>query len=106
MQQLQAQYRQQTPSRAPRIFDGIFIQVDSPVEDEEADIEPEPELLPVSNTCIPDRPRRCTRLPTRLDDYVVEMSGQRCPSTTSSIPLSGSSSIRVTTISSSPTIPL
>jgi len=105
MQQLQDQYRRQTPSRAPRILDVIFVQVDSPVEDEEADIEPEPELLPVSNTRIPDRPRRRTRLPTRLDDYVVEMPGQRRPSTTSSIPLSGGSSIRVTTTSSSRTIP-
>ena len=75
MARLQELYRSDMDRQPARVLDVIFAQPLHAAED--GDAGNEPEAPPPADTYAPDRPRRRTRLPTRLDDYVVEMPSQR-----------------------------
>lgn len=73
MKELQGLYLSDEEHRAARIQDVIFIQASKPDIDTELDAEDLPEPMPTIDTPAPSRPCRRTRLPTRLDDYLVKM---------------------------------
>jgi hypothetical protein len=80
MRELQDLYLANEDRQAAQIQDVIFVQVADPDGDDDLVSYNEPEPVPPVDTPAPDRPRRRTRQPTRLDDYYVEMPTQRrCP---------------------------